>query len=100
MVLNMGMETNRTAASTVPFEGGTARLIQGAATTRPGWGIAVYEWVTYRGNVRYFVARTNRTTFFRLSEAFTTEAEARSQANAEYRAEIGRPRPSEQMLCA
>ena len=71
------------STTTVDYEGGTARLIK-LAPTGGEYGIALYEWVTYRDETYYFVARTTRTHFLRISDPFKSEAAARKAANAQY----------------
>ncbi|OHD15022.1 MAG: hypothetical protein A2Y38_25750 [Spirochaetes bacterium GWB1_59_5] len=57
-----------------------------ALKTRPEWGIAIIR-NTYRSEA-FYVARVNpQNRYLKISEVFTTEAEARSAANREWLAD-------------
>lgn len=86
------MTKTSTATQTVPFtqtikrhqDGGTYRVLQ-VANTRGGWAIALTEWKTYRGQVKFEVERVspdNKTLRLHLCD---TEQEARGLANNEWK---------------
>jgi hypothetical protein len=65
-------------------DGGTYRVLQ-LAETMNQWAIALTEWTTYRGTVKFEVLRVSPANATVRLGLLDTEAEARSFANHEWK---------------
>lgn len=70
----------KTATPKAHIDGGTYRVLA-LAETRNGWAVAVTEWTTYRGQIRYEVKRVSADNMAVRLDHFGSEAEARTYAN-------------------
>lgn len=74
----------KTETTKAHIDGGTYRVLA-IADTRNGWAIAVTEWTTYRGEIRYEVKRVSPDNMTMRLAHFGTEREARDVANKTWR---------------